>query len=141
MKSNFFNSIGGLDPACIIILPMLGRRMEDYPRFRDCYVTEEGNIAIYTKVGGNNRNCGYGENILYKDENFLKTYDDVADSMYAIYEFKVPDKWKKDFDLIFSENYKEVSDDYVKLIKKFYPKLNLQKFFETIFNSEEEEEI
>ena len=115
--------------------------MEEYPRFRNCYITKENNIAVYTKVGGSNRRCGYGEGILYKDENFLRSYYDVNDDNYATYEFKVPDKWKKDFDLIFSENYKEVSDDYVKLIKKFYPKLNLKRFFETIFNSEEEEEI
>ena len=141
MKQSLFSITDSLNPTCIIILPMLGRRMEEYPRFRDCYITKEKNIAIYTKVGGSNRDCGYGESVLYKDENFLKTYDDVTNPTYATYEFKVPDKWKKDFDLIFSENYKEVSDDYVKLIKKFYPKLNLKRFFETIFNPEEEEEI
>ena len=83
---SFYNALFGFNPACILILPMIGRGgQEGYPRFRDCFVTEEGNIAVYTRVGGNNRNCGYGEEELYKDENFLTTYDDDFDSTYATY--------------------------------------------------------
>ena len=97
---SLYNMINGYNPACLLILPMLGRKQEDYPRFRDCYVTDENNIAIYTKVGGENRNCGFGEEVLYDDENFIKTYDDEFDKTYATYEFKVPDRWKNDFDKI-----------------------------------------
>ena len=48
---SLYNMINGYNPACLLILPMLGRKQEDYPRFRDCYVTDENNIAIYTRVG------------------------------------------------------------------------------------------
>ena len=69
---SLYNALFGFNPACILILPMIGRGgQEGYPRFRDCFVTDEGNIAVYTRVGGNNRNCGYGEEELYKDENFF----------------------------------------------------------------------
>ncbi len=47
--------INGYNPACLLILPMLGRKQEDYPRFRDCYVTDENNIAIYIKEGVENQ--------------------------------------------------------------------------------------
>ena len=89
------NMIMGFNPACVLIMPMLGRKQEEYPRFRDCFVTEENNIAIYTRVGGGNRGCGYGEEELYKDENFLTTYDDDYDCTYATYEFKVPKSGKR----------------------------------------------
>lgn len=49
-----YNVIFGYNPACIVILPMLGRKEDEYPRFRDCFV-EDGKIAIYTRVGGNSR--------------------------------------------------------------------------------------
>ena len=106
---SLYNMMNGFNHACVLIMPMLGRKQEEYPRFRDCFVTEENNIAIYTRVGGGNRNCGYGEEELYKDENFLTTYDYDYDSTYATYEFKFPEKLKADCDLIIKGKIKEVS--------------------------------
>ena len=131
---SMYNMMNGYDPACVLIMPMLGRKQDEYPRFRDCFVTEENNIAIYTRVGGGNRRCGFGEEELYKDENFLTTYDDDFDSTYGTYEFKVPDKWKEDFDKIMNQKLSEVSDEYINYLKKFYPKLAEQGIFEKIFS-------
>ena len=64
---SLYNLLFGFNPACVTILPMLGRKQEAYPRFRDWFVTDDNNIAIYTRVGGNNRDCGFGEEELYKD--------------------------------------------------------------------------
>lgn len=130
---SLYNAINGFNPACILIMPMLGRKEKEYPRFRDCFVTDEGNIAIYTRVGGGNRNCGYGEENLYDDENFLETYDDDFDSTYGIYEFKVPDKWKNDFDKIMDSRMLEVSNEYVDYVKEFYPKLAESGVIDKIF--------
>ena len=95
---SFYNMVNGFNSACFFFMPMLGRKQSEYPRFRDCFITEDNNIAIYTRVGGGNRGCGYGEEELYKDKNFLTTFDDEYDSTYATYVFKVPTKWRKDFD-------------------------------------------
>ena len=97
-------------------------------------MTEEGNIAIYTRVGGGNRNCGYGEEKLYDDENFLETYDDDFDTTYGIYEFKVPDKWKDDFEKIIHSRMLEVSREYVDCVKEFYPKLAESGIIDKIFS-------
>ena len=121
-----YNILCGYNPACYYILPMLGRKAEDYPRFRDCFISENNTIVVYTRVGGGNRNCGFGEEALYKDENFLQTWDDEYDNTYGYYEFKVPDKWKKDFDLLNNEQPTEVSDEYKELLKSFYPKINYE---------------
>ena len=135
---SLYNMINGFNPACVLIMPMLGRKQDEYPRFRDCFVTEENNIAIYTRVGGGNRNCGYGEEELYEDENFLTTYDDDFDTTYATYEFKVPEKWKADFDKILCGDFASVSVEYIEYLKQFYPKLAEQGVFEKIFNKQEE---
>lgn len=130
---SLYNMINGFNPACVLIMPMLGRKQDEYPRFRDCFVTEDGNIAIYTRVGGGNRNCGYGEEELYKDENFIKTYDDDFDCTYATYEFKVPDKWKEDFDRIINGRQSEVSDEYVAVVNNMFPKLAENGMIDKIF--------
>ena len=79
---SMYNALMGFNPACLLIMPMLGRKQEEYPRFRDCFISEDKkHIDIYTRVGGGNRNSGYGEEELYKDENFVETFDDNYDSM------------------------------------------------------------
>lgn len=130
---SMYNMLNGFNPACVFIMPMLGRKQEEWPRFRDCFVTEDNNIAIYTRVGGGNRNCGYNEEKLYEDENFLRTYDDDYDTTYGTYEFKVPEKWKADFDTILSGDMSKVSDEYIAYLKEFFPLLNEKGFFDNIF--------
>lgn len=136
---SLYNMLMGFNPACVVIMPMLGRKQEEYPRFRDCFVTEEGNIAIYTRVGGGNRECGYGEEELYEDENFITTYDDEYDSTYGTYEFRVPEKWKTDFDLIINGKGSEVSQEYIDYVKAFYPKLAAEGLIDKIFGKVSEE--
>lgn len=134
---SLYNMMMGFNPACVVIMPMLGRKQEGYPRFRDCFVTDEGNIAIYTRVGGGNRDAGYGEEELYKDENFITTYDDEYDNTYGTYEFKVPEKWKADFDKIMEGKSSEVSKEYIDYVKTFYPKLAEEGVIDKIFSEVE----
>lgn len=138
---SLYNMINGFNPACLLIMPMLGRKQEEWPRFRDCFVTNEKNIAIYTRVGGGNRGCGYGEEELYKDQNFITTYDDEYDSTYATYEFSVPERWKGDFDLIVSGKISEVSDEYVSYLKEFYPLLAEKGVIDKVFRPSSVEEM
>ena len=134
--SGLYNIINGYNIACVLILPMLGRKQEEYPRFRDCFV-EDGNIAIYTRCGGGNRGCGYGEEELYKDTNFITTYDDSFDSTYATYLFRVPDKWKEDFDKMMNDRFEDVSDEYFTCVCEFFPRLAEKGVLNSIFRSGE----
>ena len=121
---SLYNMIYGFSPACVWLLPMLGRKHTEYPRFRDCFLSDDGKrIVIYTRVGGGNRNCGLGEEELYKDPNFVKTYDDDFDNTYGYYEFNVPDKWKDDFTKITNKKFSELSDEYIEKIVQFYPEM------------------
>ena len=130
---SLYNMMIGFNPACVVIMPMLGRKQNEYPRFRDCFITEDGNIAIYTRVGGGNRNCGYGEEELYADAHFIKTYDDEYDNTYGTYEFKVPEKWKADFEAILDGRVNDVSQEYIDYVKEFYPTLAEQGVIDKVF--------
>lgn len=132
---SLYNLVNGFNLACVIFLPMLGRKETEYPRFRDCFLSDDNKyIDIYTRVGGNNRNCGYGEEELYKDPNFVSTFDDEFDSTYATYRFSPPERWKSDFDKIIDGRWDEVSDDYINHVKEFFPKLSEVGMIDRIFN-------
>lgn len=133
---SLYNSIMGFNPACVLVMPMLGKRQHEWPRFRDCFV-EDGRIAIYTRVGGNNRGCGFGEEELYKDPNFVKTYDDEFDNTYATYLFNVPEKWKPDFDKICEGKLSEISDEYYNYLNEFFPLLSSKGVIKSVFRPEE----
>ena len=136
---SFYNAIMGFNPACVLIMPMLGRRQDEWPRFRDCFV-EDGKIAIYTRVGGNSRGCGYGEEELYKDPHFVKTYDDNFDNTYATYIFNVPEKGKQDFDKICEGKLSEVSDEYYNYLNEFFPLFSSKGLLKNIFRPEEQQD-
>ena len=134
---SLYNMLHGFNPACVFIMPMLGRKQDEWPRFRVCWV-EDGNIAIYTRVGGGNRNCGYGEEELYKDPNFISTYDDDFDSTYATYLFSVPEKWKTDFDKILDGKFEQTSKEYQNYLREFFPEINKSGLFDKVFSQEKE---
>lgn len=130
-----YNMLAGWDPACILLAPMLTDENPEqfFPRFRDCYLGDEGNtIVIFTRVGGGNRSdgpddeYGYGEYELYDMPTYLRTWDDDFDSTYGYYEFGVPDEWKADFELVKSGKYDELSSAYVERIQGCYKNLDIR---------------
>lgn len=117
------NVLNGYNPVAVLILPMLGRRTNEYPRYRDCRVTEDERIAVVTQCGGKFRENGYGEEELYEDPNFARTYDVEENPSYGIYEFYPPARWSSDFYHIIQNEMLEVSDEYISVVKEFYPRL------------------
>lgn len=127
---SLYNAINGVNPATFFILPMLGHHPDYYPRFRDCFLSNNAQfIEVYTRVGGNNRNCGFGEEKLYSHPNFVRTYDDDYDSTYGWYIFSIPEKWKSDLDAIVEG--RQFSEEYLNHIISIYPSLKdkITKFY------------
>ncbi len=102
---SFYNMLFGKNPLSEIMLKLLDLKEEDCGRFRDAYLTEEGNIIVYTRNGGNNRECWDGgdncncpgciiTNKLPKHPNYIRDYDDEFDSTYAYIEFSIPENYK-----------------------------------------------
>ena len=116
-----YNAIFGMNLATMLVAPMLTEEQPEmyFPRFRDCYV-EDGNIVIYTRVGGGNRDCGFGEDKLYELPTFVETHDDDFDSTYGYYVFGVPDEWRADFERVMAGKLDELSDAYVGRIAKCF---------------------
>lgn len=130
---SIYNMMNGVNQATFFILPMLGEKHPDeYPRFRDCFI-EDGKICVYTRVGGNNRYCGFGEEKLYEHPNYLESQDDDFDNTYASYYFAIPDEWKEDFDKITSGNIKNISQSYKERLYKVFPRL--EEKFDEIFKN------
>lgn len=131
---SLYNLINGVNPTTFFFLPMLGKHPDEYPRFRDCFIGEDHNsIIVYTRVGGNNRNCGFGEEELYKHPNFIRTYDDDFDNTYGYYVFSIPDEWQDDFKALLTKE--KVSDAYLEQMCKVFPKL--EDKFRSMFKKDE----
>lgn len=129
---SLYNMLNGVNPATFYFLPMLGKHPNDIPRFRDCFINSKNQIMVFTRVGGGNRNCGFGEEVLCQHPDFVETYDDENDNTYGYYIFNVPEKWKSDFERI--RNKKRSSDEYIEQNCSIYPKIadRLRQQFETL---------
>lgn len=134
---SLYNMIHGVNPSVFFVLPMLGKHPDEYPRFRDCFLSDEahpeydGKILVYTRVGGANRGQGCGEEELCLHPNFVATYDDSFDNTYGVYVFNVPERWKADYALIIQGKIKKVSEEYQAEMARVYPKLADE--FEALF--------
>lgn len=137
-----YQMMNGVSQATFFILPMLEKHPDEYPRFRDCFTSDEEHpdfddyIHVYTRTGGNNRSDYELENnAMKKMPEYVIDWDDSFDNTYASWIFKVPEKWKSDFNLIKEGRLKEVSLEYQKQLKKVYPKL-VEKFDRLFSNSD-----
>ena len=138
---SLYNLMNGVNQSTFYILPMLEKHPDGYPRFRDCFLWDAENpeyddhIIIYTRTGGGNRDDYEVENEAMRQmEGFVTDYDDSFDCTYASWVFKVPDKWKPDFDKIKEGDLMNTSDEYKALLIKVYPKL--EEHFTEMFKKE-----
>lgn len=94
---SLYNLLFGVNQDADELLKMLDLAQEDFGRFRDAYLNENGtNIIVYTRCGGGNRD--YYEEVFSKMEKhpeYVTNYDDDFDCTYAYFVFNVPEKFKK----------------------------------------------
>jgi hypothetical protein len=126
---SLYNLVKGVNPATFFILPMLDKHPDDYPRFRDCFVSVEHvnttGIIVYTRTGGGNREFYAPANEVLKDTHgFIFDFDDPNDGTFAYWIFEVPEQWKADYELIMHNQLRSVSKAYQDQLRKIYPKLN-----------------
>jgi hypothetical protein len=124
----------GPSPLTFLAIPMLGdKHAKEYPRFRDVFAGDDAHpefnqgrgdqfyIHLYTRVGGNNRNCGYGEEELYKHPHYVATFDDGFDSTYATYIFTVPQQWVHDWKCALEGRWLDFTPEYREQCEKVFP--------------------
>jgi hypothetical protein len=93
---SMYNLVFGMNAHSDLLLSFLGLTKGDFGRFRDTYLTEDGKIAVYTRLGGGNRD-DYEDIIgkLQKHPNYEGDTDDDFDCTYATFYFSIPDKYKE----------------------------------------------
>lgn len=131
---SFYNLLFGENRLSDVLLKMLDLDRESVGRFRDCYL-QDGKIAVYTRNGGNNRDCwNYGEENAYsekcdcpgciityrlpKNPYYLWDEDDEFDSTYATIYFSFPGKYKEILELIDSGETITPEEKWKKLFEK-----------------------
>jgi len=144
-----YNMLFGYNPGCILLAPMLTDQNpeEFFPRFRDCYLSDDNeSIIVYTRVGGGNRSyameppherVGYGddcdddwsfgEDKLYEMPTFIRTWDDDFDETYGYYEFGVPEEWREDFDHVKAGEFDQLSERYIDRMQGCFEKLDVRE--------------
>jgi len=122
--------LNGVKPSVFFIMPMLGHHPDRFPRFRDCFVGDESHpeyddcIHVYTRTGGGNRDMyESGNKWITSPNGYITNFDDEGDSTYASWVFKVPEKWKADFDAFCEGRLDDISVEYRNQIRIVFPKL------------------
>lgn len=149
---SMYNILNGVNPATFVVFPLLGLgHAEDckIPRFRDCFISKDNkHIEVYTRMGGGNRECTCKDDIckdegkdrcwaciseeIEESESCISRIDNDFDCTYCLFTFKVPDRWKKDFDLIVAGNIKETSKEYKALIIGLLKQEETKKHFKIV---------
>ena len=103
--SGLYNVLFGQSKSAPVLLGVIGLEQGSFYRFRDCYLSEAGEIAVYTRGGGGNRECycangGHPhedgcvvptQDALREHPCYLRDDDDEFDSTYATFYFKIPE--------------------------------------------------
>lgn len=87
----------GHNPAGPAILATLNLTPRDVGRYRDCFVTAEDEIAVYTRNGGGNREeYQVVFDVLRNHPLYIRDADDEFDSTYATIYFRLPEEYAED---------------------------------------------
>lgn len=100
---SLYAAIFGESGVAGVLLETLELSRDSFYRYRDCYLAEGREIAVYTRGGGNNRDCycegagahGVGcvvptQEALRRHPLYLRDTDDAFDCTYCTFYFKVP---------------------------------------------------
>lgn len=99
---SLYNMLFGTNPFSGTLLQMLGVSQYDVPRYRDCFLNEDGTeIIIHTRTGGGNReDYEGGNNWLTLIDGYKFDADDDFDCTYADFHYEVPEACKSQVALL-----------------------------------------
>jgi len=108
---SLYNALFGVNPFSRVLLLMLGTTESHVPRYRDCFLSEDGTeIIIHTRTGGGNREYydepndenqdGPWNSDLREIPGFKSDCDDDFDCTYADFHYAVPEAFKEQVALL-----------------------------------------
>lgn len=90
---SLYHSLFGVNKLAPMLLGMLKLTPDEFNRFRDAYLNDDGTeIIVYTRCGGGNRD-EYFPAHLTDHEQYLSDRDDDYDCTYAYINFRVPESY------------------------------------------------
>ena len=123
---SLYNLLFGENSLSPMLLAALGVTKDQIPRYRDCYYND-GEIVIYTRTGGGNRDyydspneentTGPWNSDLRGLPGFKFDEDDDFDSTYAYFHFKCPATMTEAFSVGAQDN-RSVSEKFQDLCQK-----------------------
>lgn len=121
---SLYNMIFGVNPSAYFLLPLIGVKLDDIPRLRDCFLSDDNDkqIEVMTRTGGGNRETYEAENAgLQANPNYVDDRDmDEFDSTYALFTFNVPVGFHADLELLFDQKLSETSQSYKDAVMSFW---------------------
>lgn len=121
---SLYNALFGVNPFSRTLLAMLGTDESQVPRYRDCFLSDDGaEIIIHTRTGGGNRDfyenearcrdsypeyfdrsdappSGPWNDDLRSIAGFIRDVDDDFDSTYADFHYAIPPAFKEQVALL-----------------------------------------
>lgn len=96
--NSLYNMVQGTNLLAPLLIQMLGIDGNKIPRFRDCWLEDNGAfIILLTRTGGGNREAYVEENeALRKHELYVSDVDDSFDETFARFRYMVPQKYVDD---------------------------------------------
>lgn len=88
--TTLYRNVFGENRIADVLLAALGLVRDDFGRYRDAFISE-GRIAVYTRIGGGNREAYepyFG--ILQAHPQYAENRDDDFDSTYCTFFFTFP---------------------------------------------------
>lgn len=84
---------GGESSSAQFVLDMLRVTRDDFYRYRDAFISFDGEYAVYTRAGGGNQSLVPPEvkALIVNHPLFLRREDDSYDNTYCTYYFSRPD--------------------------------------------------
>lgn len=116
---SLYNMLFGVSNQAPYVLHLLGKKSEDFGRFRDAYATEK-HLVVYTRCGGGNR------------EDYEHVFDEMAE--HPLFSHDSDD----DFDSTYCSfyfNYPRGVEDLLKDIVKANPTLEPHEKWSKLFKS------
>lgn len=109
---SLYNMLFGVNPFSRVLLQMLGTTVDNVPRYRDCFLNDDGTeIIIHTRTGGGNRDAYENGGEYWKEgqidndtlraiPGFKHDADDDFDCTYADFHYAVPEAFKEQVALL-----------------------------------------
>lgn len=87
-----YNGLLGYDRSAPMVLDILDFQPQQFVRFRDAWIADVDELAVYTTLGGWRRSAYHAVfEVMEKHPHYLRAVDDTVDTAFCTFYFSVPE--------------------------------------------------